>query len=126
MGLCVGSIAAWKAVPGEAVPGADGTGHVQPESLAVYVDQSIRGEQVRDVLEKVKAARYLPTRIKVDNGPAFISRALDAWAYCNKVKPDDSLPGTPCPRRTLSQSRGSQNNGPKPFLITSVLPGKFQ
>jgi len=55
------------------------------ESLAIYVDKSIKGEQVCDELEKLKAARGLPQRIKVDNGPEFISRALDAWAYFNKV-----------------------------------------
>jgi len=65
------------------------------ESLAIYVDKSIRGEQVCEALEKTKAARRLPQRIKVDNGPEFISRALDAWAYFNKVKLDYSRPGTP-------------------------------
>ena len=43
------------------------------ESLVIYVDKSIRGEQVCEALEKVKAARGLPARIKVDNGPEFIS-----------------------------------------------------
>jgi putative transposase len=65
------------------------------ESLAIYVDKSIKGEQVCEALQKIKAARGLPQRIKVDNGPEFISRALDAWAYFNKVKLDYSRPGTP-------------------------------
>ena len=71
------------------------------------MDQSIKGEQVCDVLEKVKAARYLPKRIKVDNGPAFISRALDAWAYCNKVKLDYSRPGTPTDNPYIESFNGS-------------------
>ncbi len=37
----------------------------------------------------------MPYRIKVDNGPKFISRALDAWAYFNNFKLDYSRPGTP-------------------------------
>ncbi len=45
------------------------------ESFAIYVDKSIKGEQVCEELEKIKAARGLPQRIKVDNGPEFISRA---------------------------------------------------
>ena len=65
------------------------------ESLAIYVDKSIKGEQVCEELEKIKAARGLPQRIKVDNGPEFISRALDAWAYFNKIKLDYFRPGTP-------------------------------
>jgi len=59
------------------------------------------------VLEKVKAARYLPKRIKVDNGPAFISRALDTWAYCNKVKLDYSRPGTPTDNPYIESFNGS-------------------
>ena len=47
------------------------------ESLAIYMDKSIKGEQVCVELEKLKAARRLPQRIKVDNKPEFISRALD-------------------------------------------------
>ena len=44
------------------------------ESLAIYMDKSIKGEQVCDELGKIKAARGLPQRIKVDNGTEFISR----------------------------------------------------
>jgi len=42
------------------------------------VDKSIKGEQVCDEQKKIKAARGLPQRIKVDAGPEFISRVLDA------------------------------------------------
>ncbi|MPN27707.1 hypothetical protein SDC9_175141 [bioreactor metagenome] len=54
------------------------------ESLAIYVDKSIKGELVCEALEK-KAAYGLPQRIKADNGPEFIFWALDARAYFNKV-----------------------------------------
>lgn len=59
------------------------------------MDKSIKGEQVCKELEKIKAARGLPQRIKVNNGSELISRALDAWAYFNRVKLDYSRPGTP-------------------------------
>ena len=36
-----------------------------------------------------------PERIRVDNGPEFISRDLDLWAYSNKVILDFSRPGKP-------------------------------
>ena len=77
------------------------------ESLAIYVDKSIKGEQVCDELEKLKAARGLPQRIKVDNGPEFISRALDAWAYFNKVKLDYFRPGTPTDNPHIESFNGS-------------------
>ena len=65
------------------------------ESLAIYMDKSNKDEQVCDELEKIKAARGLPQWIKVGNGSEFISCALDAWAYFNKVKLDYSRPVTP-------------------------------
>ena len=66
-----------------------------------------KGEQVCDALEKLKAVRGLPQRIKVDNGPEFISRALDAWAYFNKVKLDYSRPGTPTDNPHIESFNGS-------------------
>ena len=77
------------------------------ECLAIYMDESINGESVRDELEKLKAARRLPRRIKVDNGPEPISRVLDAWAYLNKVKLDYSRPGTPTDNHYIESFNGS-------------------
>lgn len=37
----------------------------------------------------------LPVYIRVDNGPEFISKDLDLWAYANKVTIDFSRPGKP-------------------------------
>lgn len=39
--------------------------------------------------------RGLPGRIKVDNGTEFTTRALDQWAYWNRVELDFSRPGKP-------------------------------
>ena len=36
-----------------------------------------------------------PERIAIDNGPEFISKALDAWAYRNGVQLEFSRPGKP-------------------------------
>ena len=48
------------------------------ERLPIYVDKSIKGEQVYEELEEIKAAHGLQNRINVDNRPDFISLALDA------------------------------------------------
>ncbi len=37
----------------------------------------------------------MPKTIRVDNGPEFISRNLDLWAYTNNVTLDFSRPGKP-------------------------------
>ena len=39
--------------------------------------------------------RSLPRAIRVDNGPQFISKRLDQWAYLNGVELDFSPPGKP-------------------------------
>ena len=65
------------------------------ESLALHPSQRIRGIDVVEVLEMVTQVNGFPKRIKVDNGPEFISKDLDRWAYWNKVELDFSRPGKP-------------------------------
>ena len=65
------------------------------ESLAIHVSQRIRGIEVVEVLEKVVLEHGKPEAIRVDNGPEFISKDVDLWAYWNKVKLDFSRPGKP-------------------------------
>jgi len=65
------------------------------ESLAIEVDQSIRGEQVVETMTRLMMVRGAPRTIRVDNGPEFVSKALDRWAYANSVTLDFSRPGKP-------------------------------
>jgi len=65
------------------------------ESLAIEVDKGITGERVAEVLNRIVVDRDLPQAIFVDNGPEFISKALDKWAYQNGVSLDFSRPGKP-------------------------------
>jgi len=50
---------------------------------------------VVEVLLQVSKGRSLPRAIRVDNGPEFISKVLDQWAYLNGVELDFSRPGKP-------------------------------
>jgi putative transposase len=65
------------------------------ECPAIEVDSSLTGTRVAAVLEHLKQTRGVPARLKVDNGPEFTSRALDAWAHFNGVKLEFSRPGKP-------------------------------
>ena len=65
------------------------------EALAIEVDQGIKGEQVVDVMARLALVRGAPGAIRVDNGPEFVSKALDRWAYANSVTLDFSRPGKP-------------------------------
>jgi putative transposase len=64
-------------------------------SPAIEVGPSLTGERVVAVLERLKRTTGTPERIAIDNGPEFISKALDAWAYRNSVQLEFSRPGKP-------------------------------
>lgn len=66
------------------------------KSILIQVGQQLKGEDVVEALEMGKATEgALPERIQVDNGSEFISKAVDKWAYDNKVILDFSRPGKP-------------------------------
>ncbi len=65
------------------------------ESLAIEVDNHLGGHRVVEVLQRLSKGRSLPSTIRVDNGPEFISKVLDQWAYLNRVELDFSRPGKP-------------------------------
>lgn len=77
------------------------------ECLAIHADKSIKGETVAAVLEQMRIKRGLPQRIKVDNGPEFVSRALDAWAYLHQVHLAYSRPGRPTDNPHIESFNGS-------------------
>jgi len=43
----------------------------------------------------------------VDNGPEFVSKALDAWSYENNIKLEFSRPGKPVDNAFIESSGGS-------------------
>ena len=59
------------------------------------VDTSLTGERVKRALNTIAEAHGLPDIIIVDNGPEFISRALDEWAYQRGIKLHFIRPGKP-------------------------------
>ncbi len=65
------------------------------EALAIEVDFSLPGPRVVRVLEWLRETRGLPEEIVTDNGPEFISVALDRWAWERKVKIRFIQPGKP-------------------------------
>jgi putative transposase len=69
--------------------------NVSRVSPAIEVGVSLTGERVVAILERLKQTVGQPERIAVDNGPEFISKALDAWAYRNGVQLEFSRPGKP-------------------------------
>ncbi len=76
------------------------------ESLAIHVGHRVRSMDVVRVLEGAAGESGLPRSIRVDNGPEFISRELDCWAYWNQVKLDFSRPGKPTDSALIESFNG--------------------
>jgi len=68
------------------------------ECLLTEVDTSLTGHRVVAVLNLLVAMRGRPETIRVDNGPEFISQALDSWAFEKGVKLHFIRPGKPMNR----------------------------
>lgn len=77
------------------------------ECLIIVADQNLRGEDVVAALEQVRQVRGTPTRIQVDNGPEFVSVALDRWAYEHRITLDFSRPGKPTDNPFIESFNGS-------------------
>jgi putative transposase len=69
--------------------------NVSRVSPAIEVGVSLTGERVVGLLDQIRSTVGVSQRIAIDNGPEFISKALDAWAYQNGVQLEFSRPGKP-------------------------------
>jgi len=65
-----------------------------------------RGATVADVLERVCKEVGYPRTIRVDQGPEFISKDLDLWAYRRGVVLDFSRPGKPTDNAYIESLNG--------------------
>ena len=65
------------------------------ECVAIEVDTSISGERVTRVLDKVIEQFGKPMSLLMDNGPEFTCKALDKWAYKQKISLRFIEPGKP-------------------------------
>jgi putative transposase len=68
---------------------------VSRASPAIEAGASLTGQHVVAPLERVAATTGCPRRLRVDNGPEFVSQALDAWAPRRGVRLVFSRPGKP-------------------------------
>ncbi len=77
------------------------------ECLAIRAAAKLQGSDVAEVLDEVVEAKGKPSRIYLDNGPEFISKALDLWAYQASVTLDFSRPGKPTDNAYIESFNGS-------------------
>ena len=77
------------------------------EALAIEVDTSFRAERVIRVLEQIISWRGKPQRIRVDNGPEFISTKLGLWCEEHHIKLQFIQPGKPSQNAYIERFNGS-------------------
>ncbi|MDD5668596.1 MAG: IS3 family transposase [Candidatus Omnitrophica bacterium] len=73
---------------------------------AIEVDTSINGRRVCEVLNRIAMFSGLPEVITIDNGPEFIGKALDAWAYQRGIKLRFIHPGKPVENAYIESFNG--------------------
>lgn len=72
----------------------------------IEIDTSINGTRVARVLGEIGQLGGLPEIIIVDNGPEFISKALDAWAYQRGIRLAFIRPGKPVENAYIESFNG--------------------
>jgi putative transposase len=77
------------------------------EILAMEVDFSLPALSLIRVLEQLKEFRGLPTMIRVDNGPEFISHKMDEWCRQHDIKLVFIQPGKPMQNAYIERCNGS-------------------
>jgi putative transposase len=76
------------------------------ESPRIEVDTSLPGLRVVRVLEEVARQRGYPEALQVDNGPEFISRVVDQWAFEHRVEIHFIEPGKPTQNAQIESFNG--------------------
>jgi putative transposase len=77
------------------------------ECPAIEAGQSLKGEDVVKVLNRMQAQRGAPKMLFCDNGSEFSSQAMDLWAYQNGVRIDFSRPGKPTDNAHVESFNGT-------------------
>ena len=80
--------------------------NLSKECPVLEVDHSLTGKRVARVLDRIAMTKGLPEVISVDNGPEFISKALDLWAFENNVKLRFIQPGKPTQNAYIESFNG--------------------
>ena len=75
--------------------------------MAIEAGQSLKGEDVVRVLNRMKFERAVLRALFCDNGSEFTSQAMDLWAYRNGVQIDFCRPGKPTDNAFVESFNGT-------------------
>jgi putative transposase len=74
------------------------------EALWIEIDTSLPAERVIRCLEAIAAERSYPQRLRLDNGPEFISHKLADWAVQHNIALDFIQPGKPAQNERFNRT----------------------
>lgn len=77
------------------------------EALAIEIDTSLPAERIIRILEQIISWRGKPKRIRVDNGPEFISAKLALWCEEHGIILQFIQPGRPMQNGFVERFNGS-------------------
>lgn len=91
------------------------------ELLAIEIDTGISGRRVTRVLDRIAEYRGYPKRLRQDNGPEFISKALADWAQEHDVMLDFIEPGKPTQNAFIERFNRTYRNEVLDCYLFSTL-----
>lgn len=77
------------------------------EALAVEIDISLPSSRVIRTLEHIIAERGTPQKIRMDNGPEFISKEFELWCSKHQIKLQYIQPGKPMQNGLIERFNGT-------------------
>jgi len=80
------------------------------EALAIEVDLNLPSPRIIRVLDRVAAWRGYPSKIRMDNGPEFISLAIADWADDHGIDLEFIQPGKPTQKSYVERFNRTYRN----------------
>ena len=91
------------------------------EALAIEIDLNLPAPRVIRVLERVIAWRGYPSKLRMDNGPEFVSSALADWAEEHSIELCFIQPGKPTQNAYIERfNRTYRNEVLNRYVFTSL------
>lgn len=91
------------------------------EALAIEIDLNLPAERVVRVLDRVASWRGYPLKMRMDNGPEFISVRLADWAEEHDVELEFIQPGKPFQNSYIERFNRSYRNEILDFYVFDSL-----
>lgn len=91
------------------------------EALAIEIDLNLPAERVVRVLDRVASWRGYPLKMRMDNGPEFVSVKLAEWAEEHEVELEFIQPGKPFQNSYIERFNRTYRNEILDFYVFDSL-----